>query len=355
MIDENSLHRFEECKKYLDLNQSSYGKYWSQAGKTFDISLDSKGFINLGIRNYFPELYEESKKSKKDIIDINHRSKKFNNEYSENKIEYLNINGIKYCNTYNTGNDTLANSKYYLDLLSTYCKNNIEYILEIGSGCGILSSLLHEKLSSKNILIDIPRVILCSISFVLTTFTDKKILLPNEVGEDINFEDFDFVFLLPEQKQLVKKNTIDLCINTQSFMEIDYREIEEYFNFIKDIVKNEKYFFCSNRLRKVNKFFDYPWRNLSHFKKIYIGRNEWFLKNHRHSTIIDFVLIKDKDNNFRYNNINLSERFVLPFAFTKEEFLFWFIRDFKRGISNILKMIIPKKYIFVIKKFLKLI
>ena len=133
---------------------------------------------------------------------------------------------------------------------------------------------------------------------------------------------------------------------------MDYSEIDEYFNFIKDIVKNEKYFFCSNRLRKVNKFFDYPWYNLSHFKKIYIGRNEWFLKNLRQSTLIDFVLVKDKDNDFRYNNINLTERLFLPFAFTKEEFLFWFIRDFKKVISNIIKMIIPKKYISFIKKFL---
>ena len=78
----------------------------------------------------------------------------------------------------------------------------------------------------------------------------------------------------------------------------------------------------------------------------------YFFSNNK---IIDFVLIKDKGGSFRYNNLNLSERFVLPCAFTKEEFLFWFIRDFKRGISNILKMIIPKKYIFVIKKFLKLI
>ena len=91
---------------------------------------------------------------------------------------------------------------------------------------------------------------------------------------------------------------------------------------------------------------------MSHFKKIYIGRNEWFLKNLRQSTLIDFVLVKDKDNDFRYNNINLTERLFLPFAFTKEEFLFWFIRDFKKVISNIIKMIIPKKYISFIKKFL---
>ena len=142
MIDENTLRRFEECKKYLNLNQSSSGKYWTLAKNTFDISLDTKGYVNLGKRNYFPELYEESKRSKKDIIDINHKIKKFNNVYSEDKIEYLDINGIKYCDTSNTENNTVAYSKYYFDLLLTYCKSNIEYILEIGPGCGVLSSYL---------------------------------------------------------------------------------------------------------------------------------------------------------------------------------------------------------------------
>ena len=63
-------------------------------------------------------------------------------------------------------------------------------------------------------------------------------MLPNEVRQDINFEDFDFVFLLPEQKQFVK----DLAWNELKRISVD---IEEFLrkhrkDDSKEIKKTEK-------------------------------------------------------------------------------------------------------------------
>ena len=46
-------------------------------------------------------------------------------------------------------------------------------------------------------------------------------------------KNFDFIFLFPQQlKYLNKSDEQDLIINTHSFMEMDYKEVDDYFNFI---------------------------------------------------------------------------------------------------------------------------
>ena len=75
MIDENTLRRFEECKKYLNLNQSSSGKYWTLAKNTFDIDFKGDKFINKGTRNYFPDIYDP-KFNNDDLLDVNSISEK---------------------------------------------------------------------------------------------------------------------------------------------------------------------------------------------------------------------------------------------------------------------------------------
>ena len=155
---------------------------------------------------------------------------------------------------------------------------NMKY-LEIGAGSGLLSMFLHHDLGAKVVIVDLPEMISYSSGCVYQMFPEANILLPNEVKSDIKYEDYDFVFLLPNQTSYLPKDYFDLTVNCQSMGEMRKEEIDEYFMVIQDVVKSGGYFFCSNRLRKnpeqipttdtitplmaeipgTNHFFKYPW------------------------------------------------------------------------------------------------
>lgn len=167
-------------------------------------------------------------------------------------------------------------------VLYPYIKNigNMKY-LEIGAGSGLLSMFLHHDLGAKVAIVDLPEMISYSSVCINKMFPRAKVLFPNEVKGNINFDDYDYVFLLPDQTDYLPESYFDLAVNCQSMGEMRREEIELYFKVIQEAVKNGGYFFCSNRLRKqpdsvsttdtilpltdevpgTNQFFQYPWNN----------------------------------------------------------------------------------------------
>ena len=181
--------------------------------------------------------------------------------------------------------DHVALSYYHLNILYGYVDlsnwKDKKVVLEIGAGNGNLMSIIKSHSSSKTTIIDIdlPETISHSVLYIASVFPSAKILMPNEVEcakNKIDFHDYDFVFLTPNQIELIDDDYVDLSINTHSFQEMTHKQIDEYFSLIQRVGKNNSYFFTSNRVEKLpcgrgayekettvlpNRFSEYPWSN----------------------------------------------------------------------------------------------
>ena len=311
--------RFIKFKSTYRKNDLKYGKYWEEAKKTFNVSFKESRYQSHGSRNYLPLIYDEDQFNEEEIIKVNEK-------------KFLKIGNKNLCTTKNIGNDALlCGSNYYEDLEKYINKNST--CLEVGAGCGLFQYIIHNYKNTKNIIIDIPEVISNSIALCFTLFPEKKIILPNEIlNENLNLDDYDFVFLLPEQKNIIKKTSIDFCFNTQSFMEMDLNEVNDYILYFSNILKEDGYSFISNRVRKRTYFFSYNYKP-SKFKKIFLQRDRLFYSSKDTSSILNLLLIKKEKNYFHFNIIH----FLFGIFFLKRrELFFWLKQDIKRTLRNLI-------------------
>ena len=148
--------------------------------------------------------------------------------------------------------------------------HDISNILEIGAGAGILCLLLHNDLSSKITIVDLPEMITLSSACVNMLLPQANIIFPHEIDQKIDFDNYDFIFLLPSQTHLLPDNHFDLALNSNSMCEMKKEEIDFYFKLIQRSVRDGGFFYCSNRYRKnpsnmqvgdneTREFFKYPW------------------------------------------------------------------------------------------------
>ena len=232
--------RFNNFKKTIA--HKNYGKYWSEAKNTFDIEFKNNSFINRGSRNYFPDIYNP-KLNKNDLLDVNLN----NNE--DKKIFKLGTKNL--CLHKKTPSRTLIYSQYCLNSIDKYL-NEKDIVFEIGAGSGLFSALINERKRTRNILVDIPEVLLTAISLIFTLFPNKNFLLPNEIEKNstIDFKKYDFVFLTPDLLHHIKDESINFAINTRSFMEMDMAEVDDYLIFLEKKIINNKI----NNIYPVNLF-----------------------------------------------------------------------------------------------------
>ena len=170
----------------------------------------------------------------------------------------------------------VINQYYYSNILRNFATpEKVVKILEIGGGSGNLASIFHHDWHTKQIfLIDLPESIVIAATFLASIFPQAKIDLPNEILQSGISEDADFVFLTPNQIELVPENSIDLVINCHSFQEMTHSQIAAYFILVNKVVKDQGLFFCANRIEKfpfgadiflsnqlapANRFSEYPW------------------------------------------------------------------------------------------------
>jgi len=289
-MNENRFYNFKKT-----ITNKEYGKYWTAAKKTFDIDFKNNSFVNKGSRNYFPEIYDP-KFDDNDLLDVNFE----NNE--DKKILKLGTKNL--CLLKKSKNRTLIYAQDYLKSIDS-CLKEKDIVCEVGSGSGLLSALVNEKKKTTNILIDIPDVLLTAISLIFTLFPNKVFLLPNEIKElslPINFNQYDFIFLTPDMTHYVQNESVKLGINTQSFMEMDMIEVDNYLNYFEKIILDKGYFFYSSP-------------NLS--------------------SMLDFLLKKDMNLNKKSINFSFFEKIIILSKFKPKEFLRWLIWDFQRLFKKI--------------------
>ena len=283
--------RFKKFKDSFLGNNFKFGKYWEKEKKTFDVNFKDGNFYSTGTRDYLPIIFNENFVDKQLIL---LDGKKF-----------IKLGEKRLCTLKTKGSTHLLHTHHYFNEINSYINYN-DVCLEVGSGSGLLQFFIHNNKKTVNIFIDLPESIQSSIALCFTLFPNSKIILPNEINNNhLNIKDYDFIFLLPNQKYLIKEFTIDFCINTQSFMEMDIGEVNDYIKYFNNILKLDGYCFLSNRIVKRTYFFDYNFKNLS-FKKIYLKKDKFYYlkKNYHLSSFLNLLLQKKEYGNFSFNSFD---------------------------------------------------
>ena len=97
---------------------------------------------------------------------------------------------------------------------------------------------LQYDLGAKVVIIDLPEMISFSSACVNKVLPQAKICFPNDVNKETSFDEFDFIFLLPDQTDLLPSDWFDCAFNCMSMCEMDKKEIDLYFNVIQRVVKS---------------------------------------------------------------------------------------------------------------------
>jgi SAM-dependent methyltransferase len=142
-------------------------------------------------------------------------------------------------------------------------------VLEIGAGTGIFCRIIKKYYPNvKIVVVDLPESIPYTITSLLYANPDATYLLPHEITSDLDIYTYDFVFLSPVQVKVIQHHTIDFAINTMSFQEMAKPDIREYFELLRNVLKDDNLFYCLNAVEKPMvvdhnevpiRFFEYPW------------------------------------------------------------------------------------------------
>ena len=308
MLKDNLNIRFKKFKDSIINNKYKFGKYWEKEKITFEVDFKDGLFNSKGSRDYLPKIFDESIIDD-EIVPIN--GKKF-----------VQLGEKKLCTLKSSGSNHLLHLSHYFHEIKKFIKDN-DICLDVGSGSGLLQFIIHQNKKTTNIFIDLPESIQSSIALCFTLFPDSKIILPNEInGEEyLNIKDYDFIFLFPNQKHLIKNSSVNFCVNTRSFMEMDIDEVNDYIKYFNNILKTEGYCLISNRVVKRTYFFSYNFKKTS-FKKIYLKKDNYYYskENYRESSVLNLLLKKKEGSHFSFNLFN----FIFGIFYLKPwEFFFW--------------------------------
>tara|TARA_B100002019_G_C21255041_1_gene593357 strand:- start:651 stop:1769 length:1119 start_codon:yes stop_codon:yes gene_type:complete len=337
-LSNDNIQRYKDflsSEAYLDLNEIAKSEYWKHHSSLVKINI-SNNIVEISGKSGFYTSHDSSlKKFKNFIVSLLRSALKilisFKNIFgaTHNPIKLLNyfdayeklftsdeigdpglspykidfneirkrnkfISSVKGCRKNYEGftkgkflfSEHVQLAYYHLNILNKFAEiekwSESKTILEIGGGNGNLISLIKNHVNTKTTIIDIdlPETISHAFLYLSSLFPQARILLPSEIksndNSNINLEDYDFIFLTPNQTWLLQDNTVDLAINIHSFQEMTHEQIHEYFSLIQRVGKDNSFFLTSNRVEKipsgetvnenkyfppVNRFFEYPWDN----------------------------------------------------------------------------------------------
>ena len=122
--------------------------------------------------------------------------------------------------------------------------------LEIGpANCINVALQISLRKIKKTYLIDLPEQISFGYSFLKLFFKDTlKIGLPHEINRE-NIDDFDIVFLLPHQADLIPDSKIDLAMNHSSFQEMKLDVVNNYISLMEKKLRKGGQFISINQVK----------------------------------------------------------------------------------------------------------
>ena len=307
---------FMESEEYLKINEISKSQYWKYFADQVNVRIDSdsitvkgkSGFYipkELGFSNRIYIFFKKAwhivncltycvlqRKSSTNLISY---ERAFNNvmnsslhpasigrhainfrKIAEQDSTYTSVRNIKerFSNKYSINNQIIY-SYYIYNILNAYTDlSDKKTILEIGAGNGNLLSVIHNNVPGVSVIdVDLPESLSHAILYISDLYPNANILMPHEV-DGKNFNDYDFVFLTPNQISLIDDDSIDVSINTFSFQEMTSAQIKEYFDLVQRSGRNDSLFMTTNRVEKIpyvkldsdsnceympNRFSEYPW------------------------------------------------------------------------------------------------
>lgn len=137
----------------------------------------------------------------------------------------------------------------HLEAIQVIKPDQKENYLEIGPGaCVNVALQISLRNINKTYLVDLPEQISFGYSFLSIFFENKlKIGLPHEVNAG-NIDNFDIVFLLPFQTDLIPNKEIDLAMNNSSFQEMDLITVNNYIGLLEKKLKDKGQFISVNQI-----------------------------------------------------------------------------------------------------------
>ena len=167
---------------------------------------------------------------------------------------------------------------HYFALLSPQLERSApKRYLEIGAGAGYFAALVHEKFRSSIAIVDLPEILPLGFLFMHARFPPVPYGLPNEEERLRDADRAGFVFLTPDQADILATASFDVAVNTASFGEMLPEQIAGYFRLLRRVLRPEGLFFTVNREEKwmndpsvpveqnrpghgiAVRFDDYPW------------------------------------------------------------------------------------------------
>lgn len=137
----------------------------------------------------------------------------------------------------------------HLEVAQLIKHDNKDIFLEIGSANCVNVALQTElRKLKKSYLIDLPEAIMFGYCYLNVFFKNKlKIALPHEVN-DKNVNDFDIIFLLPTQTELIPDKSVDLSMNISSFQEMNLEVVQNYLDLLEKKLKKGGEFISVNQI-----------------------------------------------------------------------------------------------------------
>lgn len=136
----------------------------------------------------------------------------------------------------------------YLRMLELYnlveINRDIKMVVEVGGGSCVNAAVMIGAFNCKYTIIDLPETISVGFSFLKTIFPELRIALPNIVHEHIaagrSFdslsEEYDVVFMLPYQVDLIGDGVMDMAFNVSSFQEMNMGVANEYLSLLRRVL-----------------------------------------------------------------------------------------------------------------------
>ncbi|MCW8932308.1 MAG: putative sugar O-methyltransferase [Gammaproteobacteria bacterium] len=168
-------------------------------------------------------------------------------------------------------------SEFTSNLLSDFPKS---VVVEVGGGYGgYAHSLFQTDFDGVYINFDLPENLIVSSYFLKTLYPHKKILCYNrdiQKIDDVLLSEYDMILMPHYMVETMADKSAELCINTISFSEMDYDNIQYYISHFSRISK--KYIYHENMLDggAGYKFFsESTFPKFKKFKKIFSVPSRW--------------------------------------------------------------------------------
>ncbi|MDX9702299.1 MAG: putative sugar O-methyltransferase [Candidatus Auribacterota bacterium] len=166
----------------------------------------------------------------------------------DNYIDFISSLSIK--------SDMSTARHYYYALLirnfiESYLGSEPVSICEIGAGAGNLAFFLSKMGCVRNYcIVDLPEMLINSSTTIYKHLSQAKIRFNQKFDEGSGFGDSQFWFYVPQHLDMLKDKSFDLCLNFNSFMEMDKDARDSYIKTIYRVGKNDSLFINVNRRQK---------------------------------------------------------------------------------------------------------